>query len=223
MPLCHRRANMFSYVYFLNCHVGEGPRILQMARAHQEPRRGQSLSISCMLFRTSVPGPTSVRARPWHVGAPGLSRPPSPTLKKAGKRKGSLKQFKEGSKTIKSYAWYSGLCLGATVAQVCTAKWFFKNMLPPNRFKWEGLGRVVLTIYYLIVVWGESSGSSKGPGRLESPDAASVDRLIVLWFLPRCQGPPRGARAHGMWSSLAYPVAPTIKEASKSPRKFQKR
>ena len=60
--------------------------------------------MSCTLAFASVPKPTSVRTRPWHVGAPGLSSPP-PTLKKV-------------AKTIKSYGWYSGPCLGATVGQV---------------------------------------------------------------------------------------------------------
>ena len=54
---------------------------------------------------------------PWHVGAPGLSRPP-PRLRTFQKHKGNFKNAKEVSKTIKSYGWYSGLCLVATVGQV---------------------------------------------------------------------------------------------------------
>ena len=54
---------------------------------------------------------------PWHVGAPGISRPPS-TLKDISKRKERVKNAKEASNTIKSYGWYSGLCLVATVGQV---------------------------------------------------------------------------------------------------------
>ena len=48
----------------------------ERARAPREHRRGQSSTISGTLAVASVPGPTSVRTRPWHVGAPGLSRPP---------------------------------------------------------------------------------------------------------------------------------------------------
>ena len=85
---------------------------------------------------------TSVRTRPWHAGAPGLSRPP-PTLKEASK---TIKNYgwyfdfasvctrpwhvgapglsrppptlKKAAKTIKSYGWCSGPCLGATIGQV---------------------------------------------------------------------------------------------------------
>ena len=74
----------------LSC--GGVPQILQKARAPREPRRGQSLAISCTLFPASVPGPTSVRTRPWHVVVPGLSRAPSPTLPEASK---TLRQIRK--------------------------------------------------------------------------------------------------------------------------------
>jgi hypothetical protein len=96
---------VFYTFYYLTILLEWSPGSSERARAPREPRRGQRSAISGTLVLASVPGPTSVRTRPWHVGAPGLSRPPSSTLKKA-------------DKMIKSYGWYSGRCLGATVRQV---------------------------------------------------------------------------------------------------------
>ena len=52
------------------------------------------------------------------MGAPGLSTPP--TLKDISKTNTQMKfqNTKEASNTIKSYGWYSGLCLVATVKQL---------------------------------------------------------------------------------------------------------
>ena len=40
----------------------------------------------------------------------------------------------------------------------------FEHMLPRNRFKWEGLGRVFKTLYYLTVLSGGPPDPPKGPG-----------------------------------------------------------
>ena len=86
--------------------------------------------------------------RPWLIPFP-----PSPRLRKLQTRKGRYKHAKEASKTIESYGWYSGLCLGATVRQVWTARWYLQICLPPSRFKWQGLGKVLKTFDYLTVLW----------------------------------------------------------------------
>ena len=44
--------------------------------------------------------------------------PPPSRLRSLQKRKGSFKIAKEAPNTIKSYGWYSGLCLVATVRQL---------------------------------------------------------------------------------------------------------
>ena len=113
--------------------------------------------------------------------APGMWAPlaypvPPARLRKLQKLEGSFKKAKENSTTIKTYGWYSGFCLGATVGQVWTAWWYLKYMLPPNSFKWEGPGRVPNTCYYRTVLWEGSPGSSNGPGRLRSPNVARVER-----------------------------------------------
>ena len=102
---------MVKTCYYLTVLWGWSPGSSERARAPREHRRGQSSTSSNTLAVASVPGPTSVRTRPWHVGAPGLSRF-LPTLKKA-------------AKTIKSYGWYSGPCLGATVGQVWNSQVVF--------------------------------------------------------------------------------------------------
>ena len=56
---------------------------LQLAQAGA--RRSQMWAISCTLVPASLPGPPSVRTRPWHVGALGFFRPP-PRLRKLQKR-----------------------------------------------------------------------------------------------------------------------------------------
>ena len=65
-----------------------------------------------------------------------------------------------------------------------------------------------------MLLWEESPGSSKGPGRLGSPDVASVQRLVVLWFLPRCQGPPRCACALACGRPWLIPSPFMLKESS---------
>ena len=102
---------MFQTFYYLTVLWGWSPESSKRARAPREPRRGQSSTISCTLALAWVPGPTSVRTRIWHVGAPSLT---PLTLKKA-------------AKTVESYGWYSGLCLGATVGHVWTARLYYKN------------------------------------------------------------------------------------------------
>ena len=101
-----------------------------------------------------------------------------------------------------------------------TTKWYLTNMLQPNRIKCGGLSGVFKTCYYRTVLWGGSPDPPKGPGRLGSPDVARVQRLVVRWLLPRCQGPPRCARALGMWAPLAYPAPPTLKKAAKTIKNY---
>ena len=135
------RSILFLYFYYLTVlWEGGPPRLLQRARAPRKPRRGQSPAIRNALVQASVPGPTSVRTRPWHVGASGLSRPLRPHAKAVSETLRKFENAKEASTTIKSYGWYSGLYLRATVGQVCTASSYFETMLPPNRIKCEGLG-----------------------------------------------------------------------------------
>ena len=68
---------------------------------------------------------------------------------------------------------------------------------------------------------GGSPDPPKGPGRLGSLDAARIDRLLVLWPVPRCQGPPRCALAPGIWAPLGYPVPPpTLKKAAKTIKSY---
>ena len=87
-----------------NCPVGVVPRILRKGPGALGAPTLLELAISGTLAFASVPGPTSVRTRPWHVGAPGLFLP--------------LPSLKKDANIIKSYGWYSGPCLGATVGQV---------------------------------------------------------------------------------------------------------
>ena len=102
--------------------------------------------ISNTLVPASVPGPPSVRTRPWHV-AP-LAYPPPPRLRKL------LKRFR---------------AMGGTLAPAFvppkgkrgTVRWYLKSMLQPNRVKCGGLGGVFKTCYYLTVLWVWSPGSSE--------------------------------------------------------------
>ena len=48
--------------------------------------------------------------------------------------------------------------------QIWTARWYFKNTLPPNRFKWKRLGGIFKTCYYLRVLGWGSPDPPKGPG-----------------------------------------------------------
>ena len=105
---CRGPGGVFKTFDYVTVLWGWSPGSSERARAPREPRRGLGSAIRNTFAFASVPGPTSVRTRPWHVGAPGLSRPPPPTLKKA-------------AKTMKTYEWFSGPCLGATVGQVCHA------------------------------------------------------------------------------------------------------
>ena len=101
---CKGLGRVFKTCYYLTVLSGWNPRILRKGPGASGAPTWLEFAINCTLALPSAPGPPSVRTRPWHVGAPGLSRP-SPTLKKA-------------VKTIENYWWYSGPCLGATVGQV---------------------------------------------------------------------------------------------------------
>ena len=83
---CGWLSGVFNTCYYLTVLWGWSPGSSERARAPREPRRGQSLAISDILAPAQVLGPTSMRPRPWHVGAPGLSRPHPPRLRELLKR-----------------------------------------------------------------------------------------------------------------------------------------
>ena len=157
--------------------------------------------MNCTLAFASVPGSTSVRTRPWHVGAPGLSRPPPLRLRKLLKRLRAM----------------AGTLAPASVppqGKCGTVRLYFKHMLQPNRFKCGGLGGVINTFYYLTVLWGWSPGSSEKARAYREPrrgqSFAISDSLAPATVLG-----PTSVRArpwHVGAPGLSRPPSPTLKE-----------